>query len=290
MLTFERAMRERDLCVTAELPLVPASTAETIARDLGRLAACVDAVQVTDSQTGIPHMAPLVAAQLCLAQGIDPVVHLSGRDRNRIALQSELLGAAAAGVTSLLLTRGDRLPATLTPRAQKVYEFGAKRLLRCASLIGSEPGLPPANGFYLGSAVRVIEPPPDWRPDGINTKADVGCKFVQTQPLLETEVFAAYLGKLVASRVLRRVSLVATVPVITSRAELDALQNSASKPVLPTGIASCFDGSDARARGISLAANVMASVRRLPGVSAIHVSGDDAQAIAEAISLSEIRA
>lgn len=289
MLTFERAMRERDFCVTADLPLAPATTVATLRADLDRLRGHVDAVQVSDSPGGIPHMAPLVAAGLCLDSGIDPVVNLSGRDRNRIALQSELLGAAALGVTSLLLTRGDRLPATLSPRAQKVYEFGAKRLLRCASLIGGEPGLPPVNGFYLGSAVRVIDPPDGWQPDGINNKADVGCKFVQTQPVLDVDVLARYLKSLVASRVLQRVSVVVSVPVITSQQGYEALVGSTRGLLLPPRFDPEFGAQDVRERGIRLAAGTVASIRSMPGAAAVNLCGADAGAIAAVISHLETR-
>ncbi len=294
MQTFEKAIREKNFALTAELPLAPASTERSILADLDILGPQVDAVQVTDSPAGVPHMSPLVAASICLRHGVDAIMHLAGRDRNRIALQSDLLGAGAAGVTSLLLMRGERLPPTLTPRAQKVYEFGAKRLLRCASLIGSERGLPPANGFFLGSPVRVIDPPPAWEPRGIASKAEVGCKYVQTQPLLDPGILEIYLRRLIASRMLERVSLIACVPLVSRDADLEALRTGSRGAVLPedfcVAIAGATSAAEARAIGIERAAAVLAELQRLPGVAGAHLAGfRDSRAAAEAISLSGTR-
>ena len=112
---------------------------------------------------------------------------------------------------------------------------------------------------------------------------------MQTQPLLETATLEAYLQRLVESRVLQRVSLVVTVPVITSTVDLEALQNSASKVLLPVEIEKQLAGDSVRERAIRLAAETIARVRSLRGTAAVNVSGNDAAAIAEAISLSEIR-
>jgi len=291
MMTFEQSMRERDFTVTAMLPLAPASTRQSIAADLRELSGQVAAVHVTDSPAGIAHLSPLVAATICLEQGVDPVMHLTGRDRNRIALQSDLLGAAAAGVTSLCLYRGDKLPAKQTPRAQKVFELGAKRLLRCASLIGSEETLPPKQGFFLGSAVRVIDPAAGWMPRGLATKADVGCKFVLSQPILEDGVLARYMQRLVAAGITRRLSVLANVPLITSVPDFEGLLESPRGALLPEGLGKrlASAGSDAARRrlGVELCAAALSRLAGIPGVAGVAVTGcGDAALIAEAVSLS----
>lgn len=287
-------MRERDFTLTAVLPLAPAATERSIAADLDVLRQHVDAVQVTDSPTGIPHMSPLVAASICLRHGVDPVMHLSGRDRNRIALQGDLLGAATLGVTSLFLMRGEKLPATLTPRAQRVYEFGAKRLLRCASLIGSETTLPPAGGFFLGAPVRVVQPPAGWQPRGIETKADVGCKFLQTQPVAELTTLGIFLKRLIASRTLERVSVVVSVPLVTTAEALAAFDERPNAALvgddLRRALAAAGSPAEARAVGIRHCAALLAGLARVPGVAGANLTGfTDSRAAAEAISLSEIR-
>jgi methylenetetrahydrofolate reductase (NADPH) len=288
--TFQQAARDSDFTLTAELPLCAASNRRSIERDIGILGEAVDALQVTDNPTGIPHMSPLVAAGICLENGKDAVVHISGRDRNRIALQSDILGAAAAGLTSLLLIRGDKLPADLSPRARKVYEFGAKRLLRCAALIGGESSLVAAPGFFLGSMISVIAPQGDWHPRGIEAKADVGCKFVQTQPLLDLRLLRRYMERLVASRVIRRVSVIVSVPMLSSVLQLEALLKQPRPACIPEAMINSLRTSRSiREDGIAILSETLDALSEIPGISGANVVAiDDACAAAGAISLSEI--
>lgn len=289
MQTFQASLRDKDFTLTAELPLAPAATARSIVADLTALGDTVDAVQVTDNADGIPHMSPLVVAGICLTHGCDPLLHVSGRDRNRIALQSDILGAAAIGVTSLLMMRG-KLPDTLTPPARKVHELGAKRLLRCAYLVSGEEALIPAPGFLLGSMVRVMKPRSGWQPRAIEAKADVGCKFVQTQPLLDTGKLQAYLQHLVAARTLQRISVIVSVPLLTTSAQVEALMQPERRCLLTAAhIERLERSSDMRREGIAMCAETLQAVRSIPGVAGANIVAiEDCNDAIEAISLSEI--
>src|SRR5690606_28091725 len=129
-------------------------------------------------------VSPLAAAALVLRAGMDPVVHLGCRDRNRIALQSELMGAAALGVTSLVLYRGEKLPAELKQQVRGVFDIGTQRLLATAKAVGANPRFVAPPGFLLGARVTVMDPPPQWTAEGIATKLAAGALFLQTQPCL----------------------------------------------------------------------------------------------------------
>ena len=108
MKTFKNAVHTRDFAVTAEIFLRPESDAESIRHQAEVLRDHVDAILLTDNQFGQVHMSTLVAASILMACGVDAIVQLSSRNRNRIALLSDLLGAAALGISSLLLVRGER--------------------------------------------------------------------------------------------------------------------------------------------------------------------------------------
>lgn len=287
MLTFQKAVREFDFTLSAELPLAPASTRRSIECDIDKLGRVVDAFQITDSPSGIPHMSPLVAAGFCLQHDKDAVLHVSGRDRNRIALESEILGAAAAGISSLLMLRGDKLPEDLTPRARKVYEFGAKRLLHCAQQVGEKVPLMPPSGFFLGSMISVIAPRDDHPPRGIATKVDLGCKFVQTQPLLDLRLLRHYMQRLVESGVIRRVSVIVSVPVLSSVAQLEALLQRPRPALVPEEMTARLRGSRTpRADGIRITAEALGAVCGVPGVAGANlVSIEDSDAAAEAVAL-----
>lgn len=292
MHTFQQAVRSLDLTVTAELPLTAASTRRSIEADATVLGKVTDALQVTDNPLGVPHPSPLVTAMICLDCGLDPVLHLTGRDRNRVALQSDILGAAQAGITSLLLYRGEKIPPKTTPRPRKVYELGAKRLLRCASLIGEETGLVPSPGFFLGSMISVIRPREDWQPRGIEAKVGVGCKFVQTQPLLDVALLRRYMERLVANRVMQRVTAVVSVPLLSKVAQLDTLLERPRPAAIPRELVARLRNSRTpRNEGIAMAVETLRAVKEIPGVGGVNlVAIEDVDAAVDAISLSEIRA
>ena len=123
MKTFREALRTRDFAVTAEVFLRPESDRETIGQQADLLRDYVDAILVTDNQFGQLHLSPLVAAAILRDHGLDAVLQLTSRNRNRIALLSDLLGAGALGLTSLLLVRGERASVGFNPKPKPVLEF-----------------------------------------------------------------------------------------------------------------------------------------------------------------------
>ena len=137
--TFRQALRTRDFTLTAELALDAHSNRESIITQAAALADYVDALQVPDSITGEVHMAPLAAAAILREAGVDPVVHMNCRDRNRVALRADLLGAAALGVSSLLLMRGKEIPAEAKPNIKQVYDWGGRKLIAAAAAISFRP-------------------------------------------------------------------------------------------------------------------------------------------------------
>jgi methylenetetrahydrofolate reductase (NADPH) len=231
--TFRDAVRTNDFVITAQLPLSPGTTADDVRHFAKVLQPVADAVQISDNSTTIPHMSPLAAASLTIQSGMDPVVHMSCRDRNRIALQSDLIGAAAMGVTSLLLIRGEKLPAAHKQRIKGVFDIGAQRLMATAQAVGANERLVAPPGFFLGSNVTVIDPPADWSADGIDTKAGAGSKFVQTQACLDLAILRKYMAALVARKALERISVIVQVPLLASMEMIGDLQR-ARRPLLIT--------------------------------------------------------
>ena len=142
MKTFRDAARTKAFTLTAQLQLDASSDKSSILSQAELLSELVDGVQVTDSPSDTPHLSPLVASSFLLEAGLDPIVHLTCRDRNRIALKSDLLGAAALGVTSLLLQRGDKLKNKPKTEKREVFDIRARRLLRMARKLSDRTGAP----------------------------------------------------------------------------------------------------------------------------------------------------
>jgi methylenetetrahydrofolate reductase (NADPH) len=265
-------MRNKDFVVTAQLPIEPAWTASDVRVSAEALRGVVDAVQISDNVDARPHIAPLAAACLAMQAGMDAVVQIGCRDRNRIALQSDLMGAAALGVTSLLLTRGEKLPASLKQRVRGVFDIGAQRLLATAQAIAANERLIAPPGFFLGSNVTVIEPPDDWAADGLDFKAGAGIKFVQTQACLDTELLQKYMAALVAKKALERISVIVQVPLLDSLEMLHDLHQG-RRPLLVADAtaARLKQSADPAAAAESLCIDVLRQVAAIPGVAGANI-------------------
>lgn len=266
--TFRQALRTDDFVITAQLPLSPMTNADDIRATVDTLQPHIDALQVSDNLTTEPHMSPLAAASLVLQYGMDAVVQLNCRDRNRIALQADVMGAGAIGVTSLVLSRGEKFPADFKQKVKAVFDIGAKRLLATAQVIGAVDRLVPAPGFLLGSNITVIDPPDDWTAEGVDTRAEAGSKFVQTQPCLHVPVLEKYMAALVARKALRRVSVIVQIPLLDSPDSARELQRGRRALLIPKGILGELEQSgDFAAAARAKCSAVLRETAQIPGIS-----------------------
>jgi methylenetetrahydrofolate reductase (NADPH) len=287
--TFRDAVRTSDFVVTAQLPLRPGTTVEAIAQNLAALQPFIDAVQIPDNTSTEPHMSPLAAASFALQAGIDPLVHLNCRDRNRIALQSDLMGAAALGVTSLVLSRGEKLSAAHKQRTKGVFDIGAQRLLATARAISANPRLIAPPGFFLGSNVTVIDPPDDWSAEGLDSKAGAGSKFVQTQPCLDVAVLRKYMAALVARKRLERVSVIVQVPLLRSLDAAREMQGMRRPLLISQELLARLEQTDDFARQAELiCVEVIGALTAVPGVAGVNLlfmndPGDAARVLGSAV-------
>jgi methylenetetrahydrofolate reductase (NADPH) len=270
--TFREAVRTSDFVVTAQLPLTPGTTVEDIGRSLDALQPFIDAIQIPDNTSTEPHMSPLAAASLALHAGIDAVVHLNCRDRNRIALQSDIMGAAALGVTSLILSRGEKLSAAHKQRTKGVFDIGAQRLLATAQAIGANPRLIASPGFFLGSNVTVIDPPDDWSAEGVDGKAGAGSKFVQTQPCLDVATLRKYMAALVARKKLERISVIVQVPLLESLDVAREMQGMRRPLLISQDMLARLEQTDDFDREAELiCAGVIDALTAVPGVAGVNL-------------------
>src|SRR5215813_12458405 len=217
-------LRARRFVITAEVtPPVSADRSELRAKSLP-LKGLVDAVNVTDGAGARPHLGAVTAAALLVEQGIEPILQLTCRDRNRIALQSDLLSAAASGVRNLLMLRGDDPSAGDQPDAVPVFDLDPRSLLETARQLRDAGELPTGRkisgraDFFLGSADNTIDPPPGWKPAGLQAKIDAGAQFVQTQFCMDAEVVHRYMARLAEQGLTGKLSfLIGVVPLRSAK-------------------------------------------------------------------------
>ena len=200
-----RLLQAGEFVVTAELQTSDSADPARIAELAGTLRGKVDAVNCTDNSAAHAHIAAMAAARLLLDQGVEPVMQLVCRDRNRLALQADLLGAAALGVRNIVCMTGDDVSAGDHPETKPIYDLDSVQLIRMAKIMRDEGtylsgrALTDAPSFLIGAVENPFAPPLEFRPMRLGTKIEAGAEFVQTQicfNLDKLRVFMARCGEL----------------------------------------------------------------------------------------------
>lgn len=274
MKTLRDAIRQKDFVITAELPLGPTSTATGIEEAAIALGPVVDAVQVVDDHEAVGLMSPLAAAAIAMRAGVDAVVHLTARDRNRVALQAELLGAAALGVTSLVIARGEKLSRNEFLRGKGVFDTSEARFAAMATRIGDDARLVSPPGFLLGTSVTAFDPAEDWEATRIGESLDTGVSVLYTQPCLNTHLLGRYMQKLIEKKVLHRASVIVDVPLFESReCARDYKKNNPIALVPDATVKRIVDAADPAAEGLAACAEMLSLLSDIPGVAGANIRG-----------------
>ena len=275
--------------ITAEVaPPVSCDPDDFITKALP-LRGLADAVNVTDGAGARAHMSALAAAALLIGAGIEPILQLTCRDRNRIALQGELMGAAALGVRNLLLLRGDDPAAGDQPDAKPVFDLDSRSLTETARAIrdGRLPhGVKVAGAapFFIGAADNPIDPPAGWRPDGLKAKIAAGAQFVQTQFCMDATIVRRYAARLADAGV--STFLLIGVNPLRSANSAAWMRRHLFGTIIPDAmVARLEQAADAAAEGRKICIETIEELSLIPDVAGVHIMapGNDA-AIPEVIA------
>ena len=291
MKTFKDAFRTRDFAVTAEIYLRPETDADSLRRQARLLRDDVDAILLTDNQFGQLHMSTIAAASILLSEEVDPLVQLTCRNRNRIALISDLLGAAALGVTSLLLVTGERAPPDFRPKPKPVLDLSVTELIRTASLLNSDERLRKCPDFLIGGAVTPINPKPSWKAKKLTEKIDAGAQFIQTHICMDMRVLTRYMNHLVTQKFLHRTSVIGSVAVLESAEDAKWLLDNRPYVKIPTELIDRLRAADdPKAEGVRICAETLKAMTRIPGIAGANImAARDLKTIPEVIRMAGLR-
>ena len=171
--TFEERLRAGRFVMTAEIAPPVSSDPQDLRSKAEPLKGLADAVNVTDGAGARAHMAALAAASILIGMGIEPILQITCRDKNRIALQSEMMGAAALGVRNLLLLTGDDPKAGDQPDTKPVFDVNSATLIETARRLRDDGTLPTGRkvgghaAFFIGAADMPVDPPAGWQPNAL---------------------------------------------------------------------------------------------------------------------------
>jgi methylenetetrahydrofolate reductase (NADPH) len=217
-------------------------------------------------------MSSLAAASLMLQNGVDPIMQLTCRNRNRIALLADLFGAAALGVSSVLLVRGNRVPDGMDPRPKAVFDMTAAELITMAAAMKDDESLPSPPEFLVGGLVTPHSPQADWIPRKLIEKADAGAGFMLTYPCMDMALLRGYMKHLVSNKLTHRFSFVVTTAILTSVDDAKWLRDSRPNAIMPDAIVNRIESAaDPVREGINICVEQIRELQQIPGISGVNI-------------------
>jgi methylenetetrahydrofolate reductase (NADPH) len=283
--SLEQRLRAGGFVLTAEVVPPASCDAHDLLKNALPLAEIADAVNVTDGAGARAHMSALAAAAILVRSGIEPILQLTCRDRNRIALQGELMGAAALGIRNLLLLRGDDPTQGDQKDAKPVFDLDSRGLTETARAMRDAGALPHgqkiagAARFFLGAADAPIDPKPEWQPTALTGKIASGTQFVQTQFCMDIDVVRRYVARLREAGVIDKIALLIGVNPLRSARSARWMRDKLFGTIIPDAMIGRLEAaSDPAAEGQRLCVGLIEELAATPGVAGVHVMapGNDA--------------
>lgn len=276
----ERVLRSGRFAVTAELNPPDSADPEDVYRAALVLAGVCDGINAVDASGAHCHMSSVAICALLTRAGYDPVFQVSCRDRNRIAIQGDLLGAAAMGVGNVLFITGDDVTVGDQPEAKRVFDFDSIQALQTAKIMrdeamflsGRKLTTPPR--LFLGAAANPFVPPYDWRPLRLAKKIAAGADFIQTQYCFDVPRLAAYMKQVRDMGLHEKVFILVGVGPLRSERAAEFMRRNVPGVVIPDAVIERLRQTpqkQKRAEGKRICVEIIRQIREIDGVAGIHV-------------------
>jgi 5,10-methylenetetrahydrofolate reductase len=270
-------LRSDEFLVTAELNPPKNASASVVRRRAEALKGVVDAVNVTDSNRAIVTMAAIPAATIVRSAGLEPIVQMTGRDRNRIALQADVLGAAAIGIENFVFMSGDDPKLGNHPDAVNVKDLDGVGLVKMAvgmrddaRFLSGDEIKPVTPKMVIGATASPFTKPMETDLAKTLEKIAAGAEFLQTQPVFDLPTFSRWLVE-VRRGGSRDVPILAGVLILRSAEQAERLEKLPGLAFGPDAIARMKKASDAETEGMAMAVELVKELKALPGVRGVHL-------------------
>jgi len=288
----EQVLAAGNFAVTAEVGPPRGADPEAIRRKASFLRGVADAYNVTDNQTAVVRMSSIAGAKILLDEGLEPVMQMTVRDRNRIALQSDLLGAWALGIRNCLCISGDHQKAGAGgklkghPGAKNVYGIDSIQLLavlrdlREQGVQESGDAVDAPVPLFIGAAWTPLAPPEDFRVLRLAKKVDAGADFIQTQAVYDVPGFAAAVDMAREMGLTERTAILAGIIVPRSAGMLKYMNANVPGVNVPDDLIQRMKSAkDPKAEGIAVTVELIEAVRTIPGVRGVHLQAIEAEEV-----------
>ena len=298
--TLEKILRAGHFAVTGELGPPQSADREVIHRKAVQLKGYCDAVNITDNQTAIVRMSSIGAGTLVVQEGLEPVIQMTCRDRNRLAIQADLMGAYALGMRNLLCLTGDHQNFGNHPTAKNVFDIDSLQLVKLVSdmrddkifqcgdpMKGQEPR------FFVGAAAAPFADPIDFRPYRLAKKVSAGADFIQTQLVYDIPAFQRYMEKVRELGLHEKTYILAGVGPLKSPGMARYMKNNVPGILVPDEMIDRMKGAGApwanktkdeltrddkrersaawKAEGINICIELIQQMQEIEGVAGVHI-------------------
>ena len=276
-MNFSQKIQSHRFLFTAELGPPRNSNSKSVQRKAKHFKGIVDAVNVTDNQTAIVRMSSIAAAKIALEQGLEPIVQMTCRDRNRLALQSDLLGMHALGLENVLCLTGDHQRFGDHPEARGVYDLDSIQLIATSNalkrgllLSGEKLKTPPH--LIIGAGANPFAVPLESRILRLEKKILAGAVFIQTQPVFNMNRFSEWMRCVREKGLDKKVAILAGVMPVKSAKVLRYMEKEVPGMLVASDLIRRMDNAkESKEEGVAFAIDTIRELREMDGVRGIHL-------------------
>jgi methylenetetrahydrofolate reductase (NADPH) len=274
----ERVLESGRFAVTSEIGPPKSASAGSVRKKVQALKGCADALNLTDNQTAIVRLSSLSSSLVCLQEGAEPVMQMTCRDRNRIAMQSDLLGAAALGIRNVLCISGDHQTFGNQKEAKNVYDLDpiqqlmVFRQMRDEGKVWGGDALEERPLVYLGAAANPFADPFELRVARLAKKVKAGADFVQTQAVFDLDRFERFMSMVRERRLDEKVHILAGVVPLRSANAARYMKTKVSGMSVPDELVERMKAApDPKKEGVQICVETIERLKAIKGVHGVHI-------------------
>ena len=276
----EKVLSEGRFAVTAEIGPPKGSDAEKIISKTEFLKGYADAFNITDNQTAVVRLSSFAGCVILLKQGLEPIMQITCRDRNRIALQSDVLGASSIGIKNILFLTGDHQSFGNHPRAKGVFDIDSIQLIKIIrdmrdnGIFQSGDKILSGNpDIFIGAAANPFADPFEIRAERLEKKIEAGVDFIQTQSVFNIDKFKFWMDEICSRGLDKKIHILAGITPLKSLKMTERMKYFVPGVDIPDDIYNRMKNSkDQKKEGHDIAIELINEIRKINGIHGMHIT------------------
>ena len=275
----EKVLSAGNFAVTSEIGPPKNANAESIKKKAAYYIGKVDGANFTDNQTAIVRLSSIAAAAISISCGVEPIVQMVCRDRNRIALQSDILGAAALGIKNILCLSGDHQEFGNHPESKNVFDIDSIQLIALTKKMRDEKKFLCEDEIknnepriFIGAVANPFADPFEYRVLRLEKKINAGADFIQTQCVFDLEKFEKWMNLVVKQGLHKRIYILAGLTPVRSARALHYMKNEVAGMSIPDSLIKRMESAkEPKEEGVKICIEMIERLKKIEGISGIHL-------------------